>query len=122
MVPPNVHSLCEADSLCVVAFLPQSGYQENQIADLSRLMGDFKDQQVQMFWVEAGNYADCEHVLHLRTQEPQVIAFRAHEPRFAQMPQQFTLDGMRQFVNQVKSTGLSQGYELPLGGIQLLGH
>ena len=85
-------------------------------------MGDFKDQQVQMFWVEAGNYADCENVLHLRTQEPQVIAFRSHEPSFVQMPQQLSLDGMRQFVSHVKSTGLSQGYELPLGGIQLLGH
>ena len=117
-----MHHLCEDDSLCVVAFLPQGVYQKNQVNDMSRLMADFSGQAVKFFWVEAGNYADCEHLLNLRSQEPQVIAFSAHDSRYARMPQQYSLDGLRSFVSSVQSAGLSLGYDLPAGGIQLLGH
>ena len=84
---------------------------------MSQLLGDMQDQKVKFFWVEAGNYADCEHVLNLKPSQPSVIAFRAHESRYAAMPQQFSLDGMRQFVGSVQTQGLGLGVELPVGGI-----
>ena len=76
------------------------------------------DEKVKFFWVEAGSYQDCEHALSVSSTTASVIAFRSHEPKYAKMAGHYSLDGIRDFVANIKSSGLGN-LDLPVGGIQL---
>ena len=64
-LPSDVKDMCTGHSLCVVAFLGQNSYRDNQLMALHSAATYWNEHDVKFFWVESGEYGDCEHLLNL---------------------------------------------------------
>ena len=78
-LPAEVKSICTEGSLCIVAFLHEAISRQERIAELGLLSGKWYGKNVKVYWLEAGQNADCEAELNLSEDKTTLIAFKPTE-------------------------------------------
>lgn len=91
VLPSTLREMCQDGSLCILAFLPRGVYQQNMVNDMAELEKLGETSGVSLFWVEHGQYTDCESNLYLKDDVAQVIAFRYEVDSYQLMHTDFTV-------------------------------
>ena len=115
--------ICTDGQLCVVAFLADNSYKQQQITELTRVANEWvgvPDEKVEVFWIQSGSNWECENALDIANMQEAVIAFTAESPMYRTMHAEVTADNIKSFINEIKQTGLDgHGLQQPYGGIEL---
>ena len=98
-VPSEAQWLCEDGHLCIVAFLPDGQYRDDQASALQKVANDFSDERVSVYWVERGANAQCEDVLKVSSYgQASVIAFTQGEDKYVTMQDDFSTTSLNYFI------------------------
>ncbi|PIC41310.1 hypothetical protein B9Z55_008773 [Caenorhabditis nigoni] len=103
----SVQETCQNKQLCIFAFLPsifdcQAKCRNEKLEILKKVASNFKKRSFGWVWLEAGAQADVEKAFEIGDSGyPVVVAMSPSKLKFTTQIGQFSVDGIKEFLNSV---------------------